>query len=116
MSEYKQVIVVRKDLNLSVGKTAAQAAHASVAAYGKTGKIIRDSWERGGAKKVVLAVNSETELINLFEKAKRRSLPTALIKDAGMTEIPAGTVTALAIGPEKADLIDKITGELPLLS
>ncbi len=114
--EYKQVIVIRKDLNLSIGKTAVQVAHASLAAYAKTGKLIKDKWEREGAKKVVLQVNSEAELKDFFDKAKRRGLNAALIKDAGLTEIPAGTTTALAIGPEKEEIIDKVTGNLPLLS
>lgn len=114
--EYKQVIVVRKDLNLSIGKTAVQVAHASLAAYSKTGKIIKQNWEREGSKKVVLQVDSENELKLLYEKAKKRGLTTALIKDAGLTEIPPGTITALAIGPEKSELIDKLTGNLPLLS
>ena len=114
--EYKQVVVIRKDLNLSIGKIAVQVAHASLAAYSKTGKIIKDNWEREGAKKVVLGVNSETELKNLYEKSKRRGITAVLIKDAGLTEIPAGTITALAIGPEKSELVDKITGNLPLLS
>jgi len=114
--EYKQVIVVRKDLNLSIGKTAVQVAHASVAAYAKTGKLIKDKWEQEGAKKVVLQVDSENELKTLQQKAKHRGLTTVLIKDAGLTEIPPGTITALAIGPEKSELIDKLTGNLPLLS
>lgn len=114
--EYKQVIVVRKDLNLSVGKTAVQVAHASLLAYSRTGKILKDKWESGGAKKVVLEVNSEAELITLQEKAKRRGLVASLVKDAGLTEISPGTITALAIGPEQSELIDKLTGNLHLLS
>lgn len=113
--EYKQAIVIRADLNLSIGKTAAQASHASLSAYLVTGKIPAGKWEKEGAKKVVLKASSEAELRELHEKAKRRGLPCALIRDAGLTEIPAGTITALGIGPEKSELIDKVTGSLPLL-
>jgi len=113
--EFKQVIVLRTDLGMSIGKAAAQAAHASLSAYKKSGKLLQDKWEREGAKKVVLKASSENELKDLFEKAKRRGLPCALIKDAGHTELEPGTITALGIGPEKSELIDKVTGNLPLL-
>ena len=33
LKEYKQCIVIRADLKLSKGKTAAQAAHASIIGY-----------------------------------------------------------------------------------
>jgi PTH2 family peptidyl-tRNA hydrolase len=38
-----------------------------------------------------------------------------MIQDRGLTEIAPGTVTVLGIGPDRADRIDKITGDLPLL-
>ena len=34
--QYKMIILVRKDLNMSIGKTAAQVAHASLGAYKKS--------------------------------------------------------------------------------
>lgn len=113
--EFKQVLILRADLGISTGKLAVQAAHASLAAYENAGKLLREKWEREGAKKVVLKANSEIELKDLYEKAKRRGLPCALIKDAGLTEVAPGTLTALGIGPEKGELIDKVTGSLPLL-
>ena len=113
---YKQVIVVRKDLSLSAGKLAVQVAHASLGAYRKVDKEILKEWETEGEKKVVLQVASEKELMELLQTAKDMKFPCALIRDAGLTEIPPGTVTALGIGPDRSEDLDNITGDLPLLS
>ncbi len=114
--EYKQVLVVRKDLNLSRGKLAVQVAHAALGASEIADPKVKESWEREGAKKVVLEVENKEKLIKLYEKAKNMGLPAVLIKDAGLTEIPPGTTTVLGIGPEKSEVIDKLTSSLPLLS
>lgn len=111
--ELKQVIVVRKDLELSKGKLAGQVAHAAVSAAEKS-KFKKD-WIDSAQKKVVLKCETLTELLDLFEKAKKAGLPCALIKDAGHTEIPAGTTTCVGIGPAPDKDIDKITGDLKLL-
>ncbi|MDF2957489.1 MAG: Peptidyl-tRNA hydrolase [Candidatus Alkanophagales archaeon MCA70_species_1] len=113
--EYKQCIVVRGDLKLSKGKLAAQVAHAAVSSYEKASRRAKRLWLRGGQKKVVLKVRTLDELLELKRRAEALKLPCALIRDAGRTEIPEGTVTALGIGPAKASEIDKITGKLPLL-
>ncbi|RLG46365.1 MAG: peptidyl-tRNA hydrolase [Thermoproteota archaeon] len=116
--EVKQVIVVRVDLPMSRGKLAAQAAHAACGASdlarGREPEIWRE-WIKSGAKKVVVAVRSEEELLQVFEDAKRMGLPVFLVRDAGRTELPPGTLTAVAIGPHRSDLVDKVTGRLPLL-
>lgn len=114
--EYKQAILIRKDLNLSKGKAVAQGAHASIDAYLKAKeKLAAQNWLAEGMKKVVLEVANEQELVKYFQKAKDLKLSASLITDAGMTEIPAGTKTAVAIGPAKSSEIDKVTGELKLL-
>lgn len=115
MAEIKQVIVVREDLNLSRGKTAAQAAHASLQAWKNAGDEIRERWEREGGKKVVVESEDEEQLFRLKEDANNLGLPTALITDRGYTEVDPGTKTALAIGPAETERIDKVTGSLPLM-
>ncbi len=114
---YKQVIVVRKDLEMSCGKIAAQVAHASVSALEKAREKF-PSWVKGwmkeGQKKVVLQVSSEKELLEIYRKTLLKKLPVALIRDRGLTEIPPNTVTAIGIGPAPEKDIDSITGHLKL--
>ncbi len=112
---YKQAIIIRNDLQMGKGKIAAQASHASLQSYLKTDEETRDEWEAEGMKKITLKVNSEKELFEIFNAAKKRKLPAALIHDAGQTQVEPGTVTSVAIGPADEDEIDVITGKLKLL-
>lgn len=111
----KQVIVVRRDLKLSPGKLAVQAAHASLEAYRRADPKARHTWEETGAKKVVVRVPDLKSLLELHEKARKMQIPHALIKDAGRTEIPEGTITALGLGPCPEKDLDRVTRELKLL-
>lgn len=117
-NEFKQVIVVRTDIRMSRGKLAAQVAHAAVLSAFKAFKEKRewfDTWMRTGQKKVVVKVSSDKELLNIAREAEKLDLPVAVVKDAGLTELPPGTLTAVGIGPAPAKLIDKVTGGLKLL-
>ena len=111
----KQVIILRKDVKMSIGKQISQACHASIAAFLKSDKKDREKWLNKGMKKVVLKISNEKELMNLYKLAKKEKLPCEIISDAGLTQIRAGTITALGIGPANYKKIDKITGKLKLL-
>ncbi|MBU4502751.1 MAG: peptidyl-tRNA hydrolase Pth2 [Nanoarchaeota archaeon] len=111
----KQLIVVRKDLKMPVGKLAAQVAHASVDAVLNSSKSNIESWKKAGSKKVVVYVNSKEELFVLQRKAKTLKLVTAVIRDAGRTFFKIPTVTCLGIGPDSDEKIDKVTGNLKML-
>ncbi len=118
MSEdMKQAIIIREDLKLSPGKAAVQACHASLSAYLELRKkkpSLAEEWTIEGQKKIVLKAPDIELLQSLYSKAKAEGIPSALIKDAGYTELPPGTVTALGIGPDEEERIDKIAGSLPL--
>lgn len=123
----KQVILIRKDLNMSPGKLGAQVAHASVAALldfsykneQKKSLIVpldtaTTEWLAGRFTKICLAVNSEEELIEFYNTAKKKGLRISLIKDAAFTEFEKPTYTCVGIGPAMNEDIDKITGKLKL--
>jgi PTH2 family peptidyl-tRNA hydrolase len=111
--ELKQVILVRKDLKLPKGKMAAQVAHASLEAALKSKKI--SAWRSGGAKKIVLYVESLDELLRFRKEADRMGFTTALIADAGHTTVEPGTTTCLGIGPEEERELDRLTGKLKMV-
>jgi PTH2 family peptidyl-tRNA hydrolase len=115
MTEYKQCIVIRDDLKLSKGKLAVQVAHAAVNASDFADKKVREAWIKNGQKKVVLRTATLSDLFILKDLARRERMPTALITDAGLTQVPPGTITVLGIGPAPVDKIDKIAGKLKLL-
>jgi len=120
MSEFKfkQVIVLRADLEMSRGKMAAQAGHAAVSAAEKAREHFQKWWKawlEEGQCKIAVKAGSERELLDLERKAKELKLPSALISDRGLTELPPDTITCLGIGPAPSQEIDKITGKLALL-
>lgn len=112
---YKQVILVREDLNLPKGKLSAQVAHAAVDASSKSDKKLVDLWKKDGGKKIVLKVNDEKELFKYKQMAEDNGLKTALITDAGHTVVEPGTITCLGIGPDEEEKIDGITGKLKMM-
>ena len=111
----KQVIIVNEALKLPRGKLGAQVAHASVASLMSSSGEQQKAWFEVGMPKVVLAGNTEEEVVELYQKAVDANLPAYLIKDAGKTVVEAGTITCMGIGPESEDNINKITGHLKLL-
>ena len=111
----KQAIIIRTDLQMSTGKLAVQACHASVAAVLCAGVDALQRWEIDGQTKIALGVHSLVELENLKKQCEANGIVHAIISDAGRTELTPGTVTALAIGPAEDKAVDQITGAIPLL-
>jgi PTH2 family peptidyl-tRNA hydrolase len=123
MQELKQVIVMRKDLNMRKGKMIAQGAHASATIVFKATVVPSThwldrvvAWMNAGQRKISVSVDSEQELLEIFQQAQEDGLMAELITDAGHTEFNGvPTKTCCAIGPGPASKIDKITGHLKLL-
>lgn len=138
----KQVIVIRRDLKMRRGKEISQGAHASMkwltkrivqlnlleGSYGvgefneadrknlfalELSKPEQD-WVKGLFTKITCKVNSLEELLELHQKAKDFGIITEIVEDAGLTEFDGPTITAIAIGPDLSDNINKITSHLEL--
>lgn len=113
----KQVILVRTDVPMGKGKICAQVAHASLEAYKKALRERPEwvkEWEAGGSKKIVLKVKDEREMLDLYERASKE-VPAVLIRDAGYTQVPPGTLTAAGFGPAPEGLLDRYFSGLKLL-
>lgn len=128
MSKIKQVIVWRKDLKVRTGKMMAQACHASMKVFfdldvseDRENMFIPvtsdiSDWVHGKFTKIVVGCQDENELIDCYKKAQDSGLLASLIRDEGLTEFKGiPTITCIAIGPGKAEDIDKITGHLSLM-
>lgn len=112
---YKQIIIVRQDLQLPKGKLAVQVAHASVENALKCDKKLLHAWQSEGMKKIVLKVADEKELRTYIQQARDAKLVACLITDAGLTTVAPGTTTCGAIGPDEEETIDRISGKLKIL-
>ena len=115
VEECKLVLLVRMDLKMAKGKMAAQCSHATLACYKSLSvsnpRLVKH-WEKIGQAKVALKCPTEEEMNELEKKAKAVGLCAKSIRDAGRTQIAAGSKTVLGIGPGPVGLVDSITGEL----
>ena len=119
----KQVIVMRKDLNMSKGKMVTQGCHASIAflthlVRGYNGESLllskaEKEWVYGTFFKVCVGVNDEKELLDIGYNAVAKGLSVKYIEETGGFDKP--TLTCLAIGPDYSSIIDPITKHLKLL-
>jgi PTH2 family peptidyl-tRNA hydrolase len=116
--DFKQVVVVRKDLRMGTGKVAAQVAHAAVSGAEQVSSSNPSwfiKWFNSGQAKIVVKVHSLDDLHNIKRRAQSLALPVVQVQDRGLTQINEGTITCLGIGPAPSPLIDRITKDLKLL-
>lgn len=142
MRTSKQIIVMRKEFIVEgkkvtprKGKYVSQGAHASLKAIldlmlypyesirdnvnvyellVKKNSALND-WLKGSFTKVCCVVETEEELLEVYNKAKEAGLICSLIIDSGRTEFGGvPTTTCCAIGPAWSDELENITGHLKL--
>lgn len=123
--ECKLVLVVRTDLGMTKGKIAAQCGHATLGCYkallhasqngGLEARTLLRRWENGGQAKIAVQVKSQDEIMALRAAARAAGVTAEVVADAGRTQIAAGSLTVLGVGPAPKSIVDKITGHLKLL-
>ena len=115
---FKQALVVRLDLGMGRGKIAVQCSHAAVSAAEeartKFPTWYRD-WMNEGQAKIALKISEIGSLLTLERRARSLSLPTYMVRDRGLTQVPPGEITCLGIGPAPSTTLDNLTGNLSLL-
>ncbi|MEQ8821190.1 MAG: aminoacyl-tRNA hydrolase [Sumerlaeia bacterium] len=118
----KQIIVMRTDLNMRKGKMIAQGAHAAMAFLAhrvRSSAPLTDeqrAWIDGAFTKVCVRVESEEALQAIHARALEHGLESHLIVDSGKTEFKGlPTATCCAIGPDRPERLEEVTGALKLL-
>lgn len=123
MEELIEYIVVNKDLKMSPGKIAAQVGHVcTICAHHYITNLNKDwnnkflAWFEKDQKKIVLEGHQKDleKLISLNED-RDFSNKVFFIKDNGLTEIPAGSLTAVSLGIMTREEAKPYTKRLQLL-
>lgn len=99
---YKMVIIVRTDLKMGKGKIAAQVGHGVLGSYLDCMKLFPENlnyYNENSRPKIVLKIEGEENLVNIYREARNAKLPCNLVVDAGRTQIAPGSKTVCGIGP-----------------
>lgn len=110
--DLRMLFFVREDLNMSLGKTAAQVGHGVAdlmianfhsiqtqpGATHEQAELFED-WIEGHSVKITLRVTDEDELLEFYELGKRLGFPTVLVTDKGFTELEGDNHTVVGWGP-----------------
>lgn len=123
-------LIVKESLGMSIGKTAAQCAHASQmlqlryneldsqvhSSYGRCGELICNrvdlfqQWLDTSFRKVVLRAKDKE-----WEKIKAECVDHIVVVDAGLTEIAAGSETVIGLWPMRKSESPKLIKKLQVL-
>jgi len=94
---------------MTAGKAASQAGHAFLDSFLNANDNNKETYlSQVGGTKVVLGVDSEARLREIYNNAVKLGLPASLIEDDGVA-------TAAGIGPAPRHLIRPLTRRLSLM-
>ncbi|PXF45112.1 Peptidyl-tRNA hydrolase 2, mitochondrial [Gracilariopsis chorda] len=116
--EHRLILCVRTDLKMQKGKIAAQVGHATLGAFkaaARRAPAALKTWEVNAQPKIAVQIRSYKEAQQLQRHANSLGLVTYMVYDAGKTQIAAGSMTVLAVGPGPVSLVNQVTGKLRLL-
>ena len=107
----KQVIILRKDLNMRKGKMVAQGAHASLkAVLSDLDRSDTKEWLNSGMTKITVSVDSEQDLFKAYHQAKALGLMCSLIEDLGRTEFENDRFRVFYIRHKYNDKMHRVFG------
>lgn len=119
MMTYKMLFIVNGSLSMSSGKMAAQVAHCAVDLYQKIvdqRMMAINFWRIAGQKKIVVRGETADDLLQIERQVTmNKSVVSSFVRDAGLTEIPSGSITCLGLFGT-ANQLDPITGHLKLMN
>ena len=118
--KYKQVILIRTDLDMGCGKKCVQVAHASLMGFCEGDLSVIHNWRVNGMRKIVLKVSGIPQLNTIVSKTNREGIRSATVVDAGLTQLEPDTVTCVGFQPLAEDdpkciKLNEITKDLKLL-
>lgn len=116
--ELKMILCVNKELGMRAGKIAAQCAHAAVGVVEnmrRHNEHLLQQWKTYGAAKIAVQCPNQQQLLEIQGLAREKGIPNYLVTDAGRTQIAAGSMTVLALGPWGKSQLDQLTGHLKLV-
>ena len=119
--QYKQIILIRQDVDMRCGKKCVQVSHASMMGADLCdNSILVENWKKEGMRKIVLKVRDLIHLNSLTKLTDESGIPHAVVIDLGLTQIEPNTITCVGYIPvnedsEKGKALNQITKELTLL-
>lgn len=112
-------VLIRTDIEMPSGKLAVQAMHAVLGLYQKCLEQLPDLTKAYRNTALQFKICLEAKNLHVIERAghecEEASIPTFLVKDAGLTVFSEPTITALAVGPVLKQNLPRYIQRLQLL-
>lgn len=117
-NEHKMWLAVRVDLPLSIGKALIHSGHCFGRLYLSASQLVperMDAYLSDNEPKIGVKAKNEGVLHRIADECERAGIPHQLVRDAGRSEVPAGTPIYCAFGPWKRAELPKFLHKLQKL-